>query len=897
MTVPKVIAHWAWISKDPAVGIGYGVLKASAGEVDFGALIGRYVPGSPSSSTPETAPDAPPWLTLGPADDSHRDVLMSVSVRDPWKERDHTGRPVWPQRLFAMRFADLATANASFQTIWEAVRGTEIPERDRAPLSLPIQPQSPTALLPLFEKYGFATIAALAAALLDAPVAIADAGHLTREERLEVLDAVAALLPYGIRADLSVSSSVNNTVEHGIRLVFAKFANEGQQLLSLLDNTHPHGSELSQQYLASLLEREQSCGLPKLLDHLWTFNNKQPCFFSQPAEALALLKKLDYIGGTIRELASGLITANEITEFLNRDGAGSVWDGLDEVVRENALTSLFAADSPHATDALVRSWKFFGDDVIRRINFQLDAGHQELASHCLRAFAASKSGEDRLLGDLLVPSERIAEGDRWVQRFTMLVGLLRNRPVPAPGSYRYACHQLRFGEADGWQARLVRELLSRELSDPDTANRALGWMDWLCTSPFTERWERPYWLAAMDFLLPGAVAEQAVSSLQALIRRDAVWAVTMLRLARRTDRLGPLLSAASVEFVELIATAANAGPGRADRELAEELSLSARNTALPPTSSAHLDVVLALLGPTPRYLPGVDDKRWFDAYLSGLHEALDLPAVQPSVAILERRFLDYAVSRTEDGQLTPQGVHLLNAWAADPAREGGFLGYLASLTEADRPQDYGLEGRYWDTVSRHPALRAYAAVGDLVLTTDWTVQRPDVAFQRSDRAGGVTSSRLARACFDASKAGLPVTEIIRTLATGGARNIDPPNLDDVLREFQGLLFQFIGKEASERALFECYKLIVGDAKLGTEYAESFHGYLDARLEVEIRTRQDLQKVLKELSGRRARANRTTNPLARLIQGTSRRNAAQQDADQSPTLPLFEHPVEDHAHRP
>jgi hypothetical protein len=896
MTAPKVIADWAWISKDPAVGIGYGVLKASAGDVDFGALVGRYVPGSPNSSTPENAPDAPPWLTLGPADDSHRDVLMSVSVRDAWKERDHTGRPVWPQRLFALRFADLAAAEASYQTIWEAVRGAEIPDRDRAPLPLSIRPQSPAALLPLFEEYGFGTIAALAAALLDGPVAVADAGQLAREDRLAILDAVAALLPYGLRADLSVSSSVNNTVQHGIRLVFANFANEGQQLLSLVDKTHAHGSKLSQQYLDQLLERKQACGLPDLLDHLWAF--RQACFFSQPAEALAYLKRLDYIGSTLRALAAGPISGDEIAEFLTRDATSSIWPGLDEVVRENAVTSLLAGDSPRTTDALVRSWKFLGGDVIRRINAQLDAGHQELAARCLRAFASTKSGEDRLLGDLLVPAEPIAEGDRWVQRFTMLVRLLRNRLVPAPGSYSYACRELRFGEADGWQARLVRELLSRELDDPETANRAAGWAEWLCDSPFTEDWERPQWLAAMDLLFQRTAGEQAEASVQALILRDATWAVTMLRLAAQAKRLVAVLTVASIEFVLSTATAANAGPGRSDIELFEALSRAVANTAVPPKPRGHLDVALALADPAPRQLPAGHDPHWFDAYLAGLGEALALDPVGPSAVTLERRFLSSALYRAENGQLTPQGVQLLNAWAADPARERSFLEFLAyQLPPAERPQDFSLSERYWHVVAKHRELRGYAAVGDLYTTTDWTIRHPDIAFQRSDLGDGVKSSRLARACFDASSAGLPVSEIIRALAIGGAASIPPPYLDGVLREFQGLLFQFADKQQSEGALFECYKLIIADGGLGAEYDEIFHEYLDRRLEDEIKTRQDLQRQLRELSGRRPRGGENQSFLGRLWSGSFlSRNPGQQDGDTPPQPSLFDYPAEGHAHR-
>ena len=59
MTETQIKADWALIGKDPAEGIGYNVLATSAADVDFRQFIGRYVAGSPSSTTQADAPDAP----------------------------------------------------------------------------------------------------------------------------------------------------------------------------------------------------------------------------------------------------------------------------------------------------------------------------------------------------------------------------------------------------------------------------------------------------------------------------------------------------------------------------------------------------------------------------------------------------------------------------------------------------------------------------------------------------------------------------------------------------------------------------------------------------------------------------------------------------------------------
>src|SRR6266700_3193737 len=124
MTHARVAADWAWISKEPGAGIGYSVLATSSDDINFGSFIGRYVPGSPSSTVPQDAPDAPPWVTFGPVATGPGEILMTVSVWDSAQRRDHEWRAVWPQKLFVIRFAELANADASYRTISDAVFGT-----------------------------------------------------------------------------------------------------------------------------------------------------------------------------------------------------------------------------------------------------------------------------------------------------------------------------------------------------------------------------------------------------------------------------------------------------------------------------------------------------------------------------------------------------------------------------------------------------------------------------------------------------------------------------------------------------------------------------------------------------------------------------------------------------
>ena len=879
MAGSRVAADWAWISKDLAAGIGYSVLQASTSELDFGALMGRYVPGSPSSAETEPASEAPPWITLGPVGVSRDDVLMSVSVRDPFKERDHTGRPVWPQRLLVARYTDLATAQASYQTIWEAVRAAPVPAPDAAPLALTIAPQPPADLLPVFDEYGFDTLAVLAAALLERPVAIADGTHRSREQRLAVFDAVAALLPYGLRADLSVSSSVNNTTQHGIRLVFAAFANDGQQLISLVDKAPVPAGTVSQRYLAMLREREKTCGLQAVIEHLWRF--RQPCSFDQSTEVLAILAQLDYVNGVIRELGQGPISLPEIADFLIHDPVRLIWKDLDERVRRNALSSLLV-DGPQVAAVLVRCWKFLRGDVIQRINSQLDAGDPRLATWCLGVLQHARSGDDRLLGDLLVPNERIAEGARWNQRFTMLVELLRQRPVPGPSDYQYALDQLRFGDASDWQARLVREVLTRELADAARADRARSWVDWLCRSPFAADWPRPDWVSAMDFLVLPPTG-QAEYGMRAIISRDVAWTVLLLRLAAHEGRLGDLVTLASLALVELASATARQIDESQRLDLAAELRADLRKLGVGAEAAAHVDAALVLSGGEPRYFPlRLQDQQWGGRYLAGLNAAFALDAVQRQVHGLEQRFLEFALSYDEAGRLGESGVWLLKAWSADPGRQRGLLEFLAGLAPGTRPRDERLPMEYWFTARAHPALAAYAATGDLLTAAGWTVERQDVSFLLLDFEDGVRSTRLARACYEARRAGLSPEEIMRALAATGGASIPAKHLDNMLREFQGLLNHLTpptppGAEwqAADDVLIACQQLITDDMVLGFDAAEQFDLYLDRRLEAEIKIGQDRRK---EIARRRSRARVSARKgmVGRLFTGAQPKAPGQQD---------------------
>ncbi len=838
----QVGADWAWIGVESGAGIGYRILATSSDDIDFGPFIGRYVPGAPSSTVPQDAPDAPPWITFGPVATGSGKTLMTVSVRDSSRGHDHVGRLAWSQRLFVISFADLAKADASYQAISDAVFGAIPAEGSRA-LSLPITPQPLDDLIETIESYGFENLAALAAAVLEGPVVVAGAAHLRREQRLALFDAVAALLPYGFRADLSASSFVNNTSHHGIRLAFAEFPNDGQQLLSLRTPIPELRTEAGRHYLDMLSEKQSTSGLGVLIKHLQDAD--RPYSFQDPGVAVAILIDLDFDGAFRRQASKGPVPIGMLRKFFrDQEAAARSWASFEIPIRDNALSSYLPRREAEAAAVVIPCWSFVGNDVIRLINDGLDRSDTELASWCLRTVGDM---EDRVLGRLLVPEQIVPDRKIHQQRRAMLIELLGRRDPPQPNDFRYTCDQLRYGDMGAWQARLFRGLLIRELAGEESAERGKAWVQWLCQSDFAGDWARPGWVAALDFTVFSPPDEQGVASVRSLILGDPYWAAVLLRLARLSECLGDMLAYADREvLVQAAQVPAPVKPSGAGARLRAELDRSMWPLGVPPAAVASIDVARILLGGMPVDFTDLLSAEVLDGYFAGLESALALPATQPRLAEIEGGFLRCAVPTEVSAELTAGGVMLLNAWAKDPRLTPGLLDHIARVEPSAYPYHRGLSAAFWNTLGQHPDLAGYAAGKHLVTATTEALQNPQAAIRRVRTENAVTSTALALACLNARRVGLSIRGMVRALYSAEASRIGARMLDVVLREFQDLRYREYlevppdvpgrtPKTAAEAELFECYWLIANGA-LGGPFAEEFKSYLRGQLKSEIQIR-------------------------------------------------------------
>jgi hypothetical protein len=876
----QVMAQWAWVSKNPGSREDYGVLAASDRQGQIGGFVGEYVAGVPSSTVRGDAPMAPPWVTFGSHPTSAGRPVISISVQDPWRGQDQAGRAIWPQRFFLCWYDDVAGAQASYRALWDAVEPVELPRPDGQPVPLAIRPQPANDIIAAISEIGFQRAAAIAAALLDDPVAVAVTGTADLRlqdpaaalDRLAVLDAVAALLPYGFRADLSASSAVDNTVAPRMRLVLADYANDNQHAAPLRGMPVLPRSEIARDYLAMLLEKERWEKLDAVLAHLRAATDA--CSFSRPEQARVILDGLKRRSHKIRAAETGAEGLKESRVFFDDPPAevAQMWRSpqLGEEKRGELqgklVRPLLDSDDEHAAEVLRQHWNVVQDEVITQVNRRLDDGATSWAVRSLKVAESLAPPEtaDRLLMMLLVPRPDDPRGS-WPRGIETRAMLLRQRRVPVPGDFVMTCLALRGGQASGWQGRLVRELLSSEIAGDPTADRAAAWATWLC-QPAAEG-SPSDWVAALGYTLGPASGHEVHDSVRSLIQPDAVWAAIALRLATHNERLGAVLEIPGLvdDFVDAaVRTAAQPGQESTRQALAIAVGVGLWGSGLAPGTIAAVDAARLLLGYTPRNFPHDRSQRECDLYNEGLNQVLRLPSVQKLDPSLVTRFFDQVVPINAPQRLSDGAVWLLAAWSKDEQLAVTLAGYAAVPEVTKVLRRYRrLDYEFWSRlVALQPDLRHTLAIPLLWGAVEQAIENPAAVLRRyTDEQTGATGSKLALAMYRAWRSKMSPAQIIEVIGNASVDGetlmdkVDHLGLDDVLREFEFLLAHpardtqddpaaaEIRQTRAEDILFKLWELICAGA-LGENYGVEFWRFLDERLRDEERARKRVRRRLR-----------------------------------------------------
>lgn len=240
MTEVPVTAEWALWGKEPR-DAEYRLLKCSEGTLGpgmFTEVITRYSPGN-LERLPQVSVS---WVK------GHDHVAMAIhDTRHGLHDAGH--RKIVFTNCFCVPYRELAAGAVSYQALYSQFAGFEPPDDERSPAQIMLTspagtegPASPTAT----------RVAALL--LTERRVCIIGADHVGMEERLRFLDSVMALLPYGMRIELSASTWVSSTAEHMFRLFFTGAPRTGHDHVVAWGSPEqtPIGHRYADQYLTWL---------------------------------------------------------------------------------------------------------------------------------------------------------------------------------------------------------------------------------------------------------------------------------------------------------------------------------------------------------------------------------------------------------------------------------------------------------------------------------------------------------------------------------------------------------------------------------------------------------------------------------------------------------------------
>jgi hypothetical protein len=793
-------ASWARVGKDAGTREDFGILASSAEGIDVREFYAAYVAGLPSPDMDMTLPSAPPWVTFG-VHAAASGPLVSVGVQHRWKGVDQASRPIWPRDFFICRYTDLAEHGVSYADLYGAIARVDLERHDPSQVLLNIQPMRLEQLsfrnsdAESAAVISFESAAAIAAALLDGPVAVTGTAGLELADRLRLLDAVAALLPYGYRAGLSASTAVSSGILPLMRLVLTEFPSDGQHVTDLRRYAGPRAAAgaayfrmLREKYENSGADRKyENSGAEKIVRYLW--QERHPETFSQngrtPA-ALEILHRLDWENDLIRRIRNAKVIEWGLAhEFFGQteDFVKRWWPQLSEK-HTLLVKSALESTRPETALLLVKHWYTIISAIIGLVNERLDQGDVEFAARSL-AIAGSAHQPDQavvradgLLSRLIVPGSDGLVDLPWARRVGPRIELLARHDVSKLGGYRETREFLRLhGPADG-PAQIVQALLLRQLAT-DKAS-AKNWASWLCYSDRSDKnaaQRRSEWMTALDFSVHGSPDAASAVSACNTVSRTPGWTVPVVELSRLFGNEAPVLTALVDEFLrQALADSADSGHGPVRQAVGNAISAPFRPdprhpeqhgvVRVPEGILARVDAARLLLDLPPVDFPSRPDLTDFGQYLQGMNEVLHpLASYQRGRDEQLQASLQANVIWADPSEPRPLSwgaIQLIKAWSHDQLRARALAEHI---NKSERDAVVATLWRFqqlapgeWDLLGESvPRLRKYGTRGHLVMAVQRAIENPDAALDRvtddSTENGqdkvSVLASDLERAIFRA----------------------------------------------------------------------------------------------------------------------------------------------------
>ncbi|MEV7008581.1 hypothetical protein [Streptosporangium sp. NPDC051022] len=583
---------WALHGKVPLSRAEYGVIGSSRGVFspeNFETLLGRFTPGTPPATRQGT--EALPWITVNYVP-RNGDPYLGVALHEWSDQVDGTNRDIARISYFCVPYRQLRDQPVSYAELFRALGDVRLPWPETQSqadelrgtgreLVLHVAPLDAEVMAEEVRGFGRGRVTAAAALLLDGPVTIVQC-DLSAQHRLRFLDAVASLLPYGLRTAYSAATWMEGGASGRIRICFSRRPRADRTTLDWRSEI-PEIPETSPRALAyrDRLEALFSRGvsLTEVIGHLAARHDR-----GQADEWYYVWESLGDMDAPLRVLRGvrdGSAEPAEVRRLLER-GRSEVL--TSEQWREILLFLVGLAD-PADLALLGACW---GEDDPR-----LGAALGDAAlSHMLRGDA-----QDRV-------AEYVAFAGRHGLPEDLFVPLLRP-PVPVRSAAALLRRHAGPGtDPDGPFARaarawppLVYELLLQEL---DAAPRRIGeWLDWLGSGGRLEDVLTPFEVVLRD----RGGAPVGKLSLGNLLEAGEAYLMRLLREAARRRCLPFVLGA----FTELAAERSF------DREQRSAWARSLTELEVDDAASrAEIDALLLLFGGRPRFLDAMAGNAEYD---------------------------------------------------------------------------------------------------------------------------------------------------------------------------------------------------------------------------------------------------------------------------------------------
>ena len=217
-----VSAQWALEGKQPD-GEDYRILSCSTGDLDrgrFADALSRFQVGElvdlPQVSVSYPRPGAQPGVSYV-AFAIHWHATEGQCHADGVEQRDNQGRITAYTSYFCLPYRRLAKEAIGYLAMYEALNAVTLTVTDGPPIQVPIA-------VPMSRTPASDDLAVRVAPLLltGRPVCVLGAEDTSMVERLEFIDTVMELLPYGFRSRMTAATWTRATNrKHGFRLFFS----------------------------------------------------------------------------------------------------------------------------------------------------------------------------------------------------------------------------------------------------------------------------------------------------------------------------------------------------------------------------------------------------------------------------------------------------------------------------------------------------------------------------------------------------------------------------------------------------------------------------------------------------------------------------------------------------